>query len=100
MAKHILKLEEWQGASGSWYCGAIKEIGKIGNLWYTIPRALNLSLTDYIERLIKQFKPDRISFHDSEQGGVLVYSWKSQTAMRKYKNFINAELRKAQFYVD
>ena len=99
MAKHILRYEEWQ-CGASWYCSATKEVGKIGNQWYTPARAMKMPLTDYVELIITKFKPDRISFSDGPNGSVLLYSWRSQAAMRKFKNWLNAQLRKVQCYVD
>lgn len=99
MAKHILRYEEWE-VCGNWYCSAIKEVGKIGNKWYTPARALGMELTDFIQLLVDKFKPDRLAFTDGPNGTMLHYSWKSQAAMRKFKNWLNAELRRVQFYVD
>ena len=99
MAKHILRYEEWESA-GTWYCSAIKEVGKIGNQWYTPARAMKMPLTDYVELIITKFQPDSISFHDGPNGSVLLYSWKSQAKMRLFKNWLNAQLRKVQCYVD
>ena len=99
MAKHILRLEEFE-CSGVWYCAAIAEIGKIGNRWYTIPYALKMSAYDYVEMLVKKFQPDSIALLEGPVGSVLTYSWKSQAKMREYKRWVNKELRRAQFYVE
>lgn len=99
MAKHILRLEEFECA-GEWHCAATKEIGKIGNKWYTLPFALKMSAYDFVELLITKFKPDNISLREGPLGSVLIYSWNKQTDMRVFKNWINAQLRKVQFYVE
>lgn len=98
MARHILRLEEFECA-GRWYVAATADIGKIGNRWYTIPFALGFSAYDYVKLLIEKYKPDTVRLEEGPFGSVLIYSWKSQNAMRKWKNDINAKLRKAQFYV-
>ena len=100
MAKHILRLEEFQGGDDNWYVAATAEIGKIGNRWYTIPYALKMSAYDYVELLVTKFKPDRVSLQEGPIGSVLVYSWKSQAQMRLFKNWVNAQLRKHQFFVE
>lgn len=100
MAKHILRLEEFQGGGGEWYAAATAEIGKIGNKWYTLPYALKMTPFDFVKLLIEKFKPDRISLCDGPQGSVLVYSWNKQSDMRLYKNWMNAQLRKQQFLVE
>ena len=99
MAKHILRLEEFECA-GRWYVAATADIGKIGNKWYTIPFALKMSAYDYVKLLAEKYQPDSLSLREGSEGSVLVYSWKSQAKMRLWKNWINAQLRKAQFYVE
>ena len=99
MAKHILRLEEFEIA-GQWYVAATADIGKIGNKWYTIPFALKMTPYDFVKFLAEKYQPDFLSLSDGPNGSVLHYSWKSQTKMRKFKNDINAQLRKAQFYVE
>lgn len=99
MAKHILRLEEFE-CSGVWHCAAIAEIGKIGNRWYTIPYALKMSAYDYVEVLVKKFQPDNIALLEGPVGSVLTYSWKSQAKMRLFKNWVNKRLREEKFYVD
>ena len=99
MARHILRLEEFECA-GWWYCTATKEIGKIGNKWYTIPFALKMSSYDFVDLLITKFKPDKISLKEGSLGSVLIYAWKKQSDMRVFKNWVNAQLRKVQFYVE
>lgn len=99
MAKHILRYEEWE-STGNWYCSAIADVGKIGNQWYTPARALGMELVDFVKLLAEKFKPDILTFAEGPNGSVLHYCWKSQAAMRKFKNWLNAELRKVKFYVE
>lgn len=99
MAKHILRLEEFETA-GQWYVAATADIGKIGNKWYTIPFALKMSAYDYVKLLAEKYQPDSLSLREGPFGSVLIYSWKSQTKMRLWKNWVNAQLRKTQFYVE
>ena len=99
MARHILRLEEFE-CSNRWYCAATAEIGKLGNKWYVLPYALKMTPYEFVEMLANTFHPDELSLLDGPNGSVLAYSWKSQTAMRKYKNWINAQLRKQQFFVE
>ena len=94
---HLLKYEEWQGAGGYWYCNDTKELAGPAGLWWVPARMLNISPAEYVELLITQFKPDRIKYDFDHN--VLIYSWKSQTMMRKFKNWLNAESRKRNFVV-
>ena len=99
MAKHILRLEEFE-CVGNWYVAATADIGKIGNKWYAIPFALKMSAYDYVKMLAEKYQPDSLSLREGPEGSVLIYSWKSQAKMRLWKNYINAQLRKAQVYVE
>ena len=99
MAKHILRLEEFECA-GVWYCAAINELGKIGNKWYTLPFALQMTPYDYVKMLVEKFHPDSVHLLDGPNGSVLVYWWRKQADMRVYKNWMNAQLRKYQFMVE
>ena len=52
---------------------------------------------EFIELLITKYKPD--NFHYNKDTGFCCWSWKSQVAMRKFKNDINAAARKTNFQV-
>lgn len=98
MAKHILKLEEFE-ICGDWYCSHTAEICTPWEKWYIVPYALKITPYEYVKLLKEQYKPDYINLVEGPYGSVLNYYWKSQAAMRKWKNYINAQLRKHQFYV-
>lgn len=95
--KHILKYVEWQGLSGDWYCNDTTDLNGIGSLWNTPAIMLGISAYDFVKLLLEKFKPTKVVY--DKEWNVLVYSWKSQADMRKYKNWINAEARKRNFYV-
>ncbi len=94
MAKRILQFDELEYC-GQWTCISIKDVGRLGNQWYTPARALGMELDAYVEMLIRDFKPDHIAFTT-----YLSFSWDKQADMRKYKNWINKRLREEKFYVD
>lgn len=95
--KQLLKYVEWNDGMGNWLCNDTSDLCSIRALWWAPARMLNLSPAAFVEMLIRDFKPDKIQYF--EEADVLVYSWKSQTAMRKYKNWLNAQARKFQFIV-
>lgn len=97
--RRILQFDELKDASG-WSIYSPKDIGKLGNQWWAPARALNLAPADYIEMIIRDFKPDFIKFFDSSPNGLLLFSWKSQVNMRKFKNWLNKRLREVKFYVE
>lgn len=92
---HLMKYTEWQGANGMWYCNDTSDLLSVCSLWWAPARMLNLSPANYVEWLVKEFKPDLVRY--DQERDVLVYGWRSQTAMRVFKNKINALARKYQF---
>lgn len=95
---HLFKMSEWEsGAGGIWYCGDVEDLGHNSGAWWIPARMLGMDLVDYVEMLITAFEVDKISYN--KETNVLVYSWYSQTKMRKFKNWINAKARQANFYI-
>lgn len=92
----LLKYSEWE-INGRWYCNDTDGASDFAGLWWTPARMLNLSPDAFIEMLIRDFKPDHISY--SREHCVLLYSWDSQAQMRKFKNWINKQARDKNFYV-
>ena len=93
---HLLRYNEWE-QSGYWYCNDTKELAGSAGLWWIPARLLGITPAEYVELLIKRFKPDKIKYYQEQD--VLIYAWKSQTAMRKFKNWLNAEARKKNFVI-
>ena len=99
MAKRILQFDELHDELG-WSCISIKDVGKLGNQWYTPARALGMELDAYVQWLIDNFHPDHIKFLDGSPNGLLLFSWDKQADMRVYKNRMNKLLRDVKFYVE
>ena len=99
MARHILKYVEWEDANGNWFCNDTDDLAGIGSCWYTPARVMKMELVDYVNMLITNFRPDFIKFTDLNGHSVLMYSWKNREKMRKFKNWLNLQMRKANFYV-
>lgn len=93
----VFKMTEWQGSSGIWYCNDVSNFANGSGNWWNAARAWNLSPAAFIEFLIKEFKPDIISY--SQDKNVLVYGWKSQINMRIYKNATNKAARKNNYII-
>lgn len=93
----LLKYTEWQDASGNWLCNDTSDLCSIRAKWWAPARMLNISPSEYVQLLITQFHPDRIKYFQEEE--VLVFSWKSIVAQRKFKNWLNAEARKRKFII-
>ena len=83
--------DEWETASG-WVCGNTSDLGNGSNIWWHFPRLMGWNLDDYIKLLVNKFQVNYIYYN--QEYDVLHYAWKSQDAMRKFKNWANAEYRK------
>ena len=84
----LYRLEEWQGASGVWYCEHTSSFPANVEKWVVPARVLNMSVDDFLRILIKDFKPDVITV--KKDGSFVSWGWSKQSEMRKYKNWINA----------
>ena len=93
----LYRLEEWQGASGVWYCEHTSSFPANVEKWVIPARVLNMSVDDFLRMLIKDFKPDVITV--KEDGSFVSWGWSKQSEMRKFKNFINSEARKKKFQI-
>lgn len=93
----LYREEEWQGGSGLWYCGHTASFPKDVALWLVPARMMGISADEFLKWLITKHKPDNI--YHNEDCSFVGWSWKSQAAMRKYKNEINALARKLNFQV-
>ena len=94
---HLYKTSEWQGGGGGlWYCNDVEDLAGVSSRWWTPVRLLGITPAEYVTMLVQEFKVDKIHF--SYEHNVLTFGWKSQQAMRKYKNWINKKAREKQFY--
>lgn len=94
---HIYKMSEWQSPTGEWYCNDTEDLGHNSGAWWHPARILGIPCEEFVKLLVEQYKVTKISYN--EQADVLIYSWTSQAAMRKYKNAINAAARKVGYKV-
>ena len=90
--------KEWQSASGElWYCEHTDSHPKNVQKWVVPARILGITPAEFLQLLIEKFKPDRI-MHNADCSFV-GWGWKSQSQMRKYKNWINDAARKKNFQI-
>ena len=94
---HLYKLTEWQDGVGNWHCGDVEDLAHDSNYWYNACRLYDLTPVDYVKMLLSTFNVTKISYNLEKD--VLLFSWKSQTDMRKFKNQTNALARKKNFMV-
>lgn len=93
----IYKLTEWQSSSDIWYCSCVDNLAQNSGAWWLPARVLNISPAEFIKLLLTKYKPDIFSFN--KEKCVCIWGWKDQSKMRLYKNWLNAEARKANFQI-
>lgn len=93
----LYKMSEWESDGSGWHCGCLDNLAKDSNLWYLPARILNITPAAFVELLATKYQPDY--FYYNPETGFLSYSWSSQTRMRSFKNWINAEARKVNFQI-
>lgn len=93
----VYKMVEWEGSSGMWYCNDTSNLVNGSGNWWNAARAWGLSPAAFIEMLIKDFQPDKISY--SLDKNILIFGWKSQVKLRKYKNNLNRQARKVNYII-
>ena len=91
MAAYRYFNDEWQTSDKYWHCGNTADLGNGSNEWWKLPRLLCMPLEDYVKLVVVTYKPDKVWYH--QDSNVLSFSWKSITAMRKFKNDMNKRVR-------
>jgi len=92
----VWKAVEWESA-GLWHCNDTSNLVNGSSNWVHQARIWQLSPAAFIEFLIKEYKPDYISYRLDKN--ILLFSWKNQIDMRKYKNKLNAQARKVNYQI-
>lgn len=93
---HLMKYTEWE-SNGYWHCNDVEDLANGSGYWWHPARMLGLTPAAYLKKVIDEFEPDEVSH--SADCSYVGWKWKSQTKMRKFKNWLNAEARKHQFYL-
>ena len=93
----IYRMNEWYSPAGYWYCNCVDDLAGSAGLWYTPARILGISPAAFVKLLVDNYKPDKITYNAEKN--VLIYAWKSQSQMRKFKNAINAAARKVNYQI-
>ena len=94
---HIYSVSEWKSPTGHYHCGDMSDLANNSNAWWIPCRILEITPEDYVKMLVDKFKVDYLRY--SEEHDILFFSWNNQTAMRKYKNFINKEAKEKKAYI-
>jgi len=94
--KEIYKMTEWQDAAlGTWHCNNVSHGLKYA-MWWIVPRLLEISPAEYVKLLVETFHAEVLYL---SKKGVLLFKWRKQSDMRRFKNTINRIAREKKFYV-
>ena len=93
----IFRLSEWQSPTGYWHCGCTDDLAHDSGAWYLPARILNLAPAQYIKLVLEEYKPDDY-FLDADKC-LFFFSWKSQIAEARFRNYINKKAREVGFTI-
>lgn len=93
----IYKASEWQDPNGDWHVNDTSDIAGIAGLWWVPARILGLEPASYIQWLIDNYHPDRLTWN----GKLLLFSWNKEhySVAHKYLLYINKVARNKNFKV-
>lgn len=94
---HILRYQEWQTPGGYWHCNDVSDLAGMSGYWWIPARMLRMSPAEYVEWLIKNYKPDNIKWN----GKTLIYSWSKEhyNLCHSFVLYINRIARQKGFQV-
>lgn len=95
----VPQLKEWISETGKVHIAYVDSfVAGIDN-WLIPARAMNMAADEYILWVKNNFNPDEINVR--ADGGFAYWTWTQQhlAAARKFKNTVNAAIRKAKFTI-
>ena len=95
---HLYKSIEWQDATGNWLVNDTTSMTSIAIKWWVPMRMFNLTPEDYIHLLKDKFHVNYMKY--VKDADLLIFSFATQEAARKYKNWINKEARNRNYIID
>ena len=95
--RQILKMNEWQSASGKWYVADTQMFSG----WWEPARLLGLHLEDYILMLINQYHANIISFtqYEDKRNSLLQFNFDKFTDAHQFMLDINRIARNKKYFV-
>lgn len=94
--KHLYQMTEWE-SNGRWHCGDVSDLSHMSNAWWYPMRILELDIRDYVLLLKNEYNV--VNFHYNVDANVLLFTWQSQTDMRRFKNLINRTAKQKKFFI-
>ena len=89
--------EEWQGSSGVYYVNCLKDLGNNSGNWVHMLKIFNVNVDKLVKLLTDEFHVDYLNYYIETD--VLIFSWNSLTAARKFKNEINKKAREKKYMI-
>lgn len=99
MASKVYKLSEWQDAIGIWRV-AHTDTSKY-NRWWMIPRALGITLEDYINMLQNQYHASYFRFYtyEDERNSLLTFGFDNYKDAHQFLLDMNRQFRKLKWMI-
>ena len=91
----IYKASEWSNVPNQWQVGDVSDLGNDSNAWWIPARFLNLSLVEWIKKLINEFHATVTDFiPDANKGkSLLLYHFKDYKDAHNYMLWLNRQAR-------
>lgn len=99
IGRTILKITEWQSASGRWYTADTTGFSS----WWTIARMLDMELGKYAKFLVDEYNAILDDFiiypYEDKRNSLLIFHFDSYQDAHRFVLFVNKEARKRKFFV-
>ena len=93
-------MKEWQSPTERFHCACVDNLSGGSSAWWHPARILGISPADYVSLVINEYKPDQITVLGKDSDNpAFIFAWNSQSAMRKFKNFINSKARAINYQI-
>jgi len=89
--------KEWQGGSGQWYVNNTDDLGNGSGYWGHLLKIFQVDVDNLVKLLTEKFEVNQIQYNIKSD--VLIFSWDTQTAARKFKNALNKAARDRKYFV-
>ena len=95
--KQILKINEWQSASGKWYAADTQMFSG----WWEPARLFELHLEDYIQMLINQYHANIINFvqYEDKRNSLLIFNFDNYKDAHQFVLDVNRIARNKKYFV-
>lgn len=95
--KAIYNIEEWQSASGFWYCNVTKHLATTASAWWFPSRVWGMNLSEFATMLKDKYNA-QLKILDND---MLLYYWNKEDKSKCHKFVLdtNAQARKRKIMI-